>query len=139
MMRFGVAACLTNDHHHCSYLPTTGIWLFAKCQMILRVFFSALDKDLGKKTLGKETLCRMFYFLHLAKSFFAECFFFQHSAKTWVKNTRQKNSLPNVLFFTLGKEFLFLHLAKSFFAECFILDTRQRAFLPSVFVNTRQR
>jgi hypothetical protein len=38
---------------------------------------TARQKTLGKKTLGKGFLCRVFYFWHLAKSFCAECFF-QH-------------------------------------------------------------
>ena len=74
------------------------------------------------RALGKEALCRV------------------PSKKTSVKNTRQRNSLPSVLFLTLGKEFL---CRVSFF------DTRQRALcrvsqiqhsakssLPSVFSPT---
>jgi hypothetical protein len=62
---------------------TTGIRLFVECQMIYRVFFRHSTKKLlvecqakkpRKKTLGKETLCRVFE--HSAKSFFAECLFF---------------------------------------------------------------
>jgi hypothetical protein len=33
------------------------------------------QKTLGKKTLGKGFLCRVFYFWHSVKSFCAECFF----------------------------------------------------------------
>jgi hypothetical protein len=42
-----------------------------------------------KKTLGKETLCRVSKIKHLTKSFFAECFL-----------------LPRVFYEVLGKEFL---------------------------------
>jgi hypothetical protein len=42
-----------------------------------------------KKTLGKETLCRVSKIKHSAKSFFAECFI-----------------LPSVFYVTLGKELL---------------------------------
>jgi hypothetical protein len=56
---------------------TLGKELFAECQ---------------KKTLGKETLCRVSKIKHSAKSFFAECFL-----------------LPRVFCVALGKEL---------FAEC---------------------
>jgi hypothetical protein len=57
--------------------PTLGKEPFAECQ---------------KKTLGKETLCRVSKIKHSAKSFFAECFL-----------------LSRVFYVALGKEL---------FAEC---------------------
>jgi hypothetical protein len=58
---------------------TFGIWLFVGCQIICRV--------LSFGHLGKEAFCRV------------------PSKKLSLKNTRQRNSLPSVLFLTLGKEF----------------------------------
>jgi hypothetical protein len=82
----------------------------------------------------------------LSVIFFAECFFWAalcrvpHKKPSVKENTRQRSSLPSVLFLTLGKEFL---CRVSFF------DTRQRALcrvsqiqhsakssLPSVFSPT---
>jgi hypothetical protein len=57
------------------------------------VVFVTLGKEpfaeCQKKTLGKETLCRVSKIKHSAKSFFAECFL-----------------LPSVFCVALGKEFL---------------------------------
>jgi hypothetical protein len=57
------------------------------------VVFVTLDKEpfaeCQKKTLGKETLCRVSKIKHSAKSFFAECFI-----------------LPRVFCVALGKELL---------------------------------
>jgi hypothetical protein len=76
---------------------TTGIRLFAECQIIYRVIS----------------------FGHSANKLFAEC---------QAKNHRQK---------TLGKVFYFWHLANSFFTKCFF-NTRQRAFLPNVFLDNKR-
>jgi hypothetical protein len=107
---------------------TTGIWLFAECHILWRVFYfghstKKLFAECHAKNLGKIK--------HSAKKLFVECFIF---------DTRQRVSLPSVLFLTLGKEFLY---RVSFF------DTRQRALrrvsqiqhsakssLPSVFSPT---
>jgi hypothetical protein len=71
---------------------------FAEC------FFRVLGKEAicrvrgkkpsVKKTLDEEALCRVLYFLHSAKSFFAECQKY---------NTRQR-ALCRVLFSTLCKD-----------------------------------
>jgi hypothetical protein len=67
-------------------LPTTGIWLFAECHILCRVFYfghsakSSLPSA-TQKTLGKRK--------HSTKKLFAECFIF---------DTRQKVSLPSVFF-----------------------------------------
>jgi hypothetical protein len=72
---------------------TTGIWLFAECQIFCRVFFSGTWQrsslpSATQKTLGKRK--------HSAKKLFAECFIF---------DTQQRACLPSV-FLTLGKELL---------------------------------
>jgi hypothetical protein len=65
---------------------TTGIWLFAECHILCRVFYfghstkSSLPSA-TQKTLGKRK--------HSAKKLFAECFIF---------DTRQRVSLPSVFF-----------------------------------------
>jgi hypothetical protein len=65
---------------------TTGIWLFAECHILCRVFYfghstkSSLSSA-TQKTLGKRK--------HSAKKLFAECFIF---------DTRQRVSLPSVIF-----------------------------------------
>jgi hypothetical protein len=65
---------------------TTGIWLFAECHILCRVFYfghsakSSLPSAM-QKTLGKRK--------HSAKKLFAECFIF---------DTRQRVSLPSVFF-----------------------------------------
>jgi hypothetical protein len=56
---------------------------------------------------------------------------FKLSLPSVEKNTRQRTSLPSVLFLTLGKDALYRvlkrkHSAKKLFAECFVLT---RAFL----------
>src|SRR5688572_32867369 len=67
---------------------TTGIWLFAECHILCRVFYfghsakSSLPSA-TQKTLGKRK--------HSAKKLFAECFIF---------DTRQRVSLPSVFFDT---------------------------------------
>jgi hypothetical protein len=75
---------------------------------------------------------------------FAECVFSgtrQRSSllsakqKTLDKIHSTKGLLSSVLFFTL--ECFFTH-NKEFFDECSIFDTRQKASLPSIFLNTRQ-
>jgi hypothetical protein len=77
-------------------------------EAIRRVSNKTLGKDslssVKKQTLGKETLCRVFE--HSAKSFFAECFFFE----VFLLDIRQGASLSSVEK-TLGISF----------------DTRQRA------------
>jgi hypothetical protein len=62
---------------------TLGKELFAECQ---------------KKTLGKETLCRVSKIKHSAKSFFAECFLLPRVFCVAL-------SLPSARNKTLGKEF----------------------------------
>jgi hypothetical protein len=94
-------------------IATTGIQLFAECQIIRRVLFSgsrqrsslpsAKEKTLGKKHLAKGFLPSVL-FLTLGKEILCRVFF----------DTRQRASLPSVLFFA----------------------TRQRASLPSVFFST---
>jgi hypothetical protein len=69
---------------------TLGKELFAEC-CICDTRQRALYR-VSKKTLGKETLCRVSKIKHSAKSFFAECFL-----------------LPRVFCVALGKEL---------FAEC---------------------
>jgi hypothetical protein len=59
---------------------TTGIWLFAECHILCRVFFRAL---------GKQALCRV-----------------SRKKPSVKENTRRISSLPSVLFLTLRKEFL---------------------------------
>jgi hypothetical protein len=59
-----------------------------------------------KKTLGKETLCRVSKIKHSAKSFFAECFllprvFAWHSTKSFFAECPKKHSAKNM---ALGKE-----------------------------------
>jgi hypothetical protein len=83
---------------------TTGIWLFADCHILCRVFFSGTRQrsflpSATQKTLGKRK--------HSAKKLFVECLFLtlglcrvsqiQHSAKS---------SLPRVFSPTLGKTIL---------------------------------
>jgi hypothetical protein len=80
------------------YEYTTEIWLFAKCQMFCRVFFSALDKQVLCRVPNKKYSVKK----HSAKGFLAERFIF---------DTRQIVSLTSV----------FLHSTKSLFVECFIL------------------
>jgi hypothetical protein len=58
-----------------SYVYTTGIRLFAECQIICRVFFSGTRQrsflpSAKQKTLGKKK--------HSTKSFYVECFYFGH-------------------------------------------------------------
>jgi hypothetical protein len=81
---------------------TARIRLFTECQMLCRVFFctrqrsslSSVKQKISVKTLGKETLCPVFYFWHSTKSLFVECFF----------DTRQKKFFAEC-FFTISKEF----------------------------------
>jgi hypothetical protein len=84
---------------------TLGKELFAEC-CICDTRQRALCR-VSKKTLGKETLCRVSKIKHSAKSFFAECFFFTES---FLRGTRQralcrvpkiKHSAKNM---ALGKE-----------------------------------
>jgi hypothetical protein len=99
---------------------TTGIWLFAECHILCRVFYfghsakSSLPSA-TQKTLGKRK--------HLAKKLFAECFIF---------DTRQRVSLPSVFFWYSAKGSLpsvtNTTLDKELFAECFFSNTRQRQF-----------
>jgi hypothetical protein len=99
---------------------TTGIWLFAECQILCRVFYfghsakSSLPSA-TQKTLGKRK--------HSAKKLFAECFIF---------DTRQRVSLPSVFFWHSAKGSLpsvtNTTLGKELFAECFFSNTRQRQF-----------
>jgi len=99
---------------------TTGIWLFAECQILCRVFYfghsakSSLPSA-TQKTLGKRK--------HSAKKLFAECFIF---------DTRQRVSLPSVFFWHSAKSSLpsvtNTTLGKELFAECFFSNTRQRQF-----------
>jgi hypothetical protein len=85
-------------------LPTVGRKHSAKSSLP-RVVFVTLGKEpfaeCQKKTLGKETLCRVSKIKHSAKSFFADCFL-----------------LPGVFCVALDKEL---------FAECQKKNTRQRA------------
>ena len=99
---------------------TTGIWLFAECHILCRVFYfghsakSSLPSA-TQKTLGKRK--------HSAKKLFAECFIF---------DTRQRVSLPSVFFWHSAKGSLpsvtNTTLGKELFAECFFSNTRQRQF-----------
>jgi hypothetical protein len=78
---------------------TTGIWLFAECHILCRVFFF--------RALGKEALCRV-----------------PHKKPSVKENTWRRSSLPSVLFLTLGKEFLcrvsqIQHSAKSSLSSVF--------------------
>jgi hypothetical protein len=68
--------CMDENPHN-----TTGIWLFAECHILCRVFFF--------RALGKEALCRV-----------------PHKKPSVKENTWRRSSLPSVLFLTLGKEFL---------------------------------
>jgi len=90
------------------YTDATRIRLFAECQMVCRVFFRARDKEalcqvpkkhLAKKhsakrlfcrvskntwqkpTLGKEAICRVFFFHTRHRSLFAECFLYTRQRK----------------------------------------------------------
>jgi hypothetical protein len=73
-------------------LPSVGKKHSAKSSL-LSVVFVTLGKEpfteCQKKTLGKETLCRVSKIKHSVKSFFAECFL-----------------LPRVFCAALGKELL---------------------------------
>jgi hypothetical protein len=72
-----VTAMDTTDNTYGDYRNSA---LFVECQMFYQVFF---------RTLGKKAICRV------------------SSKKSSVKeNTRQRSSLPSVLFLALGKEFL---------------------------------
>jgi hypothetical protein len=63
---------------------------------LLSVVFVTLGKEpfaeCQKKTLDKETLCRVSKIKHSAKNFFAECFLLP---KVFLRGTRRKASLPS--------------------------------------------
>jgi hypothetical protein len=67
---------------------TTGIWLFAECYILCRVFYFGHSAKSSLPSATQKTLGRR---KHSAKKLFAECFIF---------DTRQRVSLPSVFFDT---------------------------------------
>jgi hypothetical protein len=76
-------------------LPSVGKKHSAKSSLP-SVVFVTLGKEpfaeCQKKTLGKETLCRVSKINHSAKSLFAECFLLP---RFFLRGTRQRASLPS--------------------------------------------
>jgi hypothetical protein len=65
---------------------TTGIWLFAECHILCRVFYFGHSAKSSLPSATQKTLGKI---KHSAKKLFAECFIF---------DTRQRVSLPSVFF-----------------------------------------
>jgi hypothetical protein len=98
---------LLSRHRKIPVRTTTGIWLFAECHILCRVFFF--------RALGKEALCRV-----------------PRKKPSVKENTRRRSSLSSVLFLTLGKEFL----CRVSFFDTRQIQHSAKSSLPSVFSPT---
>ena len=101
-------------------------------KMALRVFFSALGKDVFCRVPFFDTRQNVSlpsaFFWHSAKMYFDECHFSalgkMRLCRVPFSGTRQICILPSAIFW---------HSAKYVFAECLFFDTRQRGILLCAF------